>query len=200
MLICKYHSFFLTLQPNVLIGMSKTEVKKYIQSLDRSSLEDLVLDLYSARKEARGFLEYAMCPRDNVEADSCKDIIRKEFFPSRGEPRMRFSVCKQAIRNFRALDPHPELLADVLLYLPECAALCADTYGDLWGAFYDSAHSNFVVAMKYIAKHHLQPQFQSRIEKLLHHTKNSGYGFPDMMFAAYHEYSDATSTLLHAFT
>lgn len=32
--------------------MSKSEVKKYIKSLERSSLEELVMDLYSARKEA----------------------------------------------------------------------------------------------------------------------------------------------------
>ena len=33
--------------------MSKADVKKYIKSLERDSLEELVMDLYSARKEAK---------------------------------------------------------------------------------------------------------------------------------------------------
>lgn len=173
--------------------MSKADVKQYIKSLDRTSLEELVLDMYSARKEAREFFEYAIHPNDTVKADLCKDIILKEFFPSRGEPKTRFSVCRKAIRDFRALDPHPELLADVLLYLPEKAAEFSDTWGDLWEAFYDSAYNNFVVAMKYIQAHDLQPLFQSRIERLLYHTTNAGYAFPDIMHDAYYEYSDGTS-------
>jgi len=172
--------------------MSKTDVKRYIKSLDRSALEELVMDLYSARKEAKDFLEYAIHPNDDVKADLYKDIILKEFFPLRGQPKTRFSVCRKAIRDFRALDPHPELVADVLLYLPEQAAEFADTYGDLWEAFYDSAYSNFVAAMKYIQAHGLQPAFQSRIEQLLHHTESSGYAFPDMMHDAYYEYGDGT--------
>lgn len=173
--------------------MSKTDVKRYINSLDRDALEQLVMDLYSARKEAQEFLEYVIHPNDTVKADLCKDIILKEFFPSRGEPKTRFSVCRKAIRDFRALDPHPELLADVLLYLPEKAAEFSDTWGDLWEAFYDSAYNNFVVAMKYIQAHDLQPLFQSRIERLLYHTTNAGYAFPDIMHDAYYEYSDGTS-------
>ena len=47
--------------------MSKTEVKKYIKSLDRLGLEQLVLDLHSARKEAKEFLDYAVHPNDNAK-------------------------------------------------------------------------------------------------------------------------------------
>ena len=44
--------------------MSKAEVKKYIKSLERGSLEELVMDLYSARKEAKEYLEYVIKPND----------------------------------------------------------------------------------------------------------------------------------------
>lgn len=47
--------------------MSKAEVKKYIRSLDRQGLEQLVLDLYTARKEAKEFLDYAVHPNDNAK-------------------------------------------------------------------------------------------------------------------------------------
>ena len=44
--------------------MSKINVKNYIKSLDRKALEELVMDLYSARKEAKDFLEYVIEPND----------------------------------------------------------------------------------------------------------------------------------------
>ena len=45
--------------------MSKTDVKKYVTSLDKTSLVNLVMELYVARKEAKEFLEYATRPNDN---------------------------------------------------------------------------------------------------------------------------------------
>jgi hypothetical protein len=55
--------------------MSKTEVKKYIKSLDRQGLEQLVLDLYTARKEAKEFLDYAFHPNGNAKYEQFKEII-----------------------------------------------------------------------------------------------------------------------------
>ena len=57
--------------------MSKTEVKKYIKSLDRQGLEQLVLDLYTARKEAKEFLDYAVHPNDFAIVEHFKEIITK---------------------------------------------------------------------------------------------------------------------------
>ena len=73
--------------------MSKAEVKKYIKSLEHGSLEELVMDLYSARKETKEYLEYVIKPNDKGKLEEYREIITKEFFPSRGEPKMRFSVC-----------------------------------------------------------------------------------------------------------
>ena len=170
--------------------MSKTEVKKYIKSLERKSLEELVLDLYSARKEAKEYLEYVIKPDDKGKLEEYREIIRKEFFPSRGEPKMRFSVCRKAVSGFKALDPAPEFLADLMLYIPECASEIANDYGDMWEQFYDASVNNFQAAMKYISQHHLQSLFQNRIDFILKNCESSGYGFPDEMWQIYYDYSD----------
>ena len=73
--------------------MSKAEVKKYIKSLERGSLEELVMDLYSARKEAKEYLEYVIKPNDKGKLEEYREIITKEFFPSRGDAKLCFSVC-----------------------------------------------------------------------------------------------------------
>ena len=120
--------------------MSKAEVKKYIKSLDRQGLEQLVLDLYSARKEDKEFLEYAVHPNDNAKYEQYKKVIKNEFYPKRGDAKLRFSVCKKAVRNFKALNPGPVLLCDLMLYIPECASEIANDWGDLWETFYDTAY------------------------------------------------------------
>ena len=103
---------------------------------------------------------------------------------------MRFSICRKAISEFKSLDPAPEFLADLMLYIPECASEIADNYGDMWEQFYDAAENNFKTAMKYISEHNLQSQFQKRIDIILHNCESSGWGFPDTMWDIYYDYSD----------
>lgn len=170
--------------------MSKTEVKKYIKSLERGSLEELIMDLYSARKEAKEYLEYVVKPNDKGKLEEYRAIITKEFFPKRGEGKMRFSVCRKVVSDFKSLDPAPEFLADLMLYIPECACEIANDWGDLWEQFYDAAENNFDAAMKYISKHHLQSLFQKRIDKILQNCEGSGWGFPDSMWDIYYDYSE----------
>ena len=131
--------------------MSKADVKKYIKSLDKSSLEELVLDLYSARKEAKDYLEYVIKPNDKGKLEEYREVITKEFFPNRGEPKMRFSVCRKAVSEFKSLDPAPEFLADLMLYIPECASEIANDWGDMWEQFYDVSviKSEFITACIY---------------------------------------------------
>jgi hypothetical protein len=69
-------------------------------------LEELVMDLYSARKEAKEYLEYVIKPNDNGKLEEYREIITKEFFPNRGEPMMRFSICRKAISCFPRWDTH----------------------------------------------------------------------------------------------
>ena len=59
--------------------MSKAEVKKYIKSLERDSLEELVMDLYSARKEAKEYLEYVIKPNDKGKLEEYREMISDKW-------------------------------------------------------------------------------------------------------------------------
>ena len=170
--------------------MSKVALKKYLGTLEKSEVIDVVLDLYDARKEAKEYLEYFLNPDEKAKLKEYKAIIRNEFWPKRGDGKCRFSVCKKAITDFRKLHPSPENLADLMLYLVENACEVADAWGDLWESFYDSTESNFEATMKYISKNNLLPKFQKRIDIILHNCESSGWGFPDDMWQIYYDYSD----------
>ena len=80
--------------------MSKIEVKKYINSLDKNTLVKLIMDLYSAHKEIKDILEYTIHPNDNAKLEEYKAIIKQEFYPKRGYGKMRFSVCRKDLIDY----------------------------------------------------------------------------------------------------
>lgn len=166
--------------------MTKTELKKYINSLDRESLEQMILDLYSAQKSVKEYIDYTANPNDKELFEKYKAIIYKEFYPKRGYGKMRFSVCRKAVAEFKKFQPSPELLADLMLSIPEFASEIAKG-SDLWEQFYTATENNFIAAMKFINKEKLLPLFQKRIDKILNNCKSSGYGFPDTMQQIYEE-------------
>ena len=49
--------------------MSKTTIKKLLQSMTKAEIIEVVLELYSARKEARENLEYYACPDENEKLE-----------------------------------------------------------------------------------------------------------------------------------
>lgn len=169
--------------------MSKVALKKYLNTLQKGEIIEMVLDLYDARKEAKEYLEYYLNPDEKEKLKEYKTIILNESFPKRGDRKCRFSVCRKAIADFRKLYPAPENLADLMLYLVENACEAADLWGDLWESFYDSTESNFEATMKFITKNGLLPKFQKRIEAALKNTESSGYGFCDAMPDIYEEYA-----------
>ena len=91
--------------------MSKTTIKKLLQSMTKAEIIEVVLELYSARKEAKEYLEYYACPDENEKLEEYKSIIREEFYPKRRrEPKTRFSVCRKAVADFKKLKPSADVL------------------------------------------------------------------------------------------
>ena len=87
--------------------------------LDRDQIATVLLELYDARKDAREYLEYYVNPDENKMLEKYKSVIAKEFFPSKGRPRARTSVCKKAVKEFITLHPGPGLVVELRLFLLE---------------------------------------------------------------------------------
>ncbi len=68
-------------------------------SMDKSEIIKMVLELYSARKEAKEYLDFYAEPNEGQKLEEYKHIIREEFHPSRNrEPKTRFSVPQGIVR------------------------------------------------------------------------------------------------------
>ena len=122
--------------------MSKTTIKKLLQSMTKDEIIGLVLELYSAKKEAKEYLEYYACPDEEGKLEEYKAIIREEFYPvRRRDPQLRFSVCRKAVADFKNFKPSKNAIAELMVsymewvfQLATSMAPCGKTFITLWKA------------------------------------------------------------------
>ena len=55
--------------------MSKAKLKKYLQTLSKEQVIEVMLELYDARKEAKDYLEFYLTPDSKAELEKCKKAI-----------------------------------------------------------------------------------------------------------------------------
>ncbi len=170
--------------------MSKTELKKHLLSLTKEQIIEQVLGLYDTCKPAKEYFEYFLNPDEKGQFGKYKSIIISEFYPKgkSATPKMRFSVAKKAIADFRRLSPSPELLGDLMLTLPEMACKFTFDFGDMWEQYYTSATTNFELTLKFLQKHNLLEHFQRRCEDCVKYAEPCGYGFADEIKDLFEEY------------
>lgn len=170
--------------------MSKARLKKHLLSLTKEQIIEQILDLYDRGRPAREYFEYWLNPDEKAQFEKYKAIIVNEFYPKgkTANPQTRFSVAKKAIADFRALKPSPELLADLMVTLPEMAFKFTHDYGDMWEQYYTSAANNFEKALEYLYANNLLDQFKLRMEDCLKYARDCEYGFSDEIEDLYSEY------------
>lgn len=158
--------------------------------MSKEHVIEFVLEVYRNNKPTKEYIDYLLNPNEREMLEKYRKVIIEEFYPTKRtlEPKTRFSVCKKAISEFRSLKPDPKLLADLMLTLPEMACRFTNEYGDMWEQFYDSAETNFEIALKYIQKHGLLDVFKLRCQKCVEHASPCGYGFCDAIESIYYEF------------
>ena len=170
--------------------MSKIALKKQLQSLTNEQMIETVLEMYDKLKPVKEYLEYYLNPNEKEMFEKYKTIIVNEFYPKgkTAQPKTRFSVAKKAIADFKALKPSPELLGDLMLTLPEMACKFTCDYGDMWEQYYDSASTNFKIALDFLEKNNLLDNFKVRCENCLKNASHCGYGFEDEILDLFYQY------------
>ena len=117
--------------------MSKAKLKKYLQTLSKEQVIEVMLELYDAWKDAKKYLEFYLAPDSNAELEKCKKAIRQEFFPTRGfSEKPSFTKCQKVISDFQKLKPEPTCIADLMLFYIEQGCEYTVTFGDMWEQYY----------------------------------------------------------------
>ncbi len=103
--------------------MSKTQLKKELLAMSVQQITDMVLELYSARPEAKEYLDFFIKP--DIDAKLEKEMNRT----SRGRNRARSSRIRRFIKDISSLNPGAEAICEIMTFALETA--CA-TGSEQW--------------------------------------------------------------------
>ena len=169
--------------------MSKTALKKHLQALPKERIIETLLDAYTNSPPVKEYFDFYLIPNETEKAEKYKTIIKKEFDLYNPEKAgLKYSVAKKAISEFATFKPSPEVLADVMLTLPEAACEFTYTYGDMEESFYDAAVNNFRRVLIYMEKNGILQKFKQRCANCVKHASPCGYGFADEIEQLFYEY------------
>jgi hypothetical protein len=158
------------------------ELKRFLQQLSKEQLISQVLELTRSFPQVRDFYQTKVRPADDAAVrQKYKQIIEDEFLPARGLGKMRLSVARRAVTDYRKVAASEEGLADLMLFYVEAGVRCTNTYGDINEPFYLSMERMYASALPQIAEHDLTEQFQSRCASVVEKTEGIGWGFHDAL-------------------
>ena len=98
--------------------MSKLQLKKELQAFDAEQLRDMVLDLYTARKDFKEYFDFYLNPDVEKLSAKYRELISKELNRTKrgGYSKARISFIKNQIKEFSSFKPGYEAELDLLCY------------------------------------------------------------------------------------
>lgn len=155
--------------------MSKTQLKKYLKTLDHDQLVQVVLDLYDARKDAKEYLEFYMNPDIEATLEKEKKKLQRNYFTSQGRTKARMSIKEgnEIISDFIKLDAPPEAVAEMLVYHIELLVSRMIMRHIQRQTAWTSAVGMFQKAADYIASYGLERQFARRLSRIINYVKSA---------------------------
>jgi len=150
------------------LKMSKRDLKKYLQELDKSQLEEQIIELYEKFTPIKVYYDFVFNPKEDTLLKESKIKISNEYFPQRtsGKPRrpkMRRSVAQKYIKHFILLGVDSFLIGDVMLYAIEIAQTFSSEKPVKSELFYKSMLSSFEQAVRFMIAKGILEDFKSRI-------------------------------------
>lgn len=96
--------------------MSKAQLKKELATMDADQLRELILDVYSAKKEAKEYFEFFLNPDVKKLTDKVALAIYKEINRSKhGTLVARFSVILNMIKEYESFGVDAEQVLRMML-------------------------------------------------------------------------------------
>ena len=117
-----------------------TAIKRHIKDWDANQLTALLKDLYNSSTANRTFLD-ARIQGDNgggVAIETYRKIIVDQFYPKRGEGKLRLAEARKAIRDYKKATGNMEGTIELFLTYLENGNEFTCEFGDIDGPFYDS--------------------------------------------------------------
>jgi hypothetical protein len=148
--------------------MSKRDLKKYLTELNKTQLEEQIIELYDKFSAVKTYYDFVFNPKEDSLLRECKIKISNEYFPPKTtskarKPKMRRSVAQKYIKHFIVLGVDPFIVCDVMLYAIEIAQTFSAERIIKSELFYKSMFNSFEQAVVYMIANGILEEFKPRI-------------------------------------
>ena len=167
--------------------MGLREVKLELKKLDNETLIKHISELYKKYKPVKEYFDFYINPNESEILKQYKEKVREGFYPKRGD-RLRLSISRKAINDFKKLGTSRDSLADLLLYYVECGVELTNEYGDIDENFYMSVENTYGTALELLSKGDILEKFKDRASIIVDETENIGWGFHDYLSDVFYEH------------
>lgn len=168
---------------------SKSELKKYLHNLSKEQIIEIIINAYQNNKPIKDYFDYFLYPDEEERMKQCRKMIDKKFnFKKNKVSTLHFYDATKTINEFASLNPNPKNLADLMVYLIECACKYTFEPDFINVHFYITIVNYFKETLEFLKNNNLLAEFQQRCLNCVNLTEQYGYGFYDDMIRVYCEY------------
>ena len=168
--------------------LSLTELKQQLIYKSHAELVEEIALLYKKFPLVKEYYQSNLSGDDTEVLNKYRDIIRGEFVMNGNRmPKLRLSVARKAVTDFKKVSSSPYNTADLMLFYVETGVKCMLEFG-MDEPFCNSMESMYETALKHIVKEKLFAIFDSRLKGIIRIARGVGWGIDDQMSCLYEDY------------
>jgi hypothetical protein len=160
-------------------------IRQQIKGWSRPALLALIKDLHDTSAANRDFLQARFQAEDSTGAalEKYRQRIVEQFFPQRGEGKLKLAEARKAIRDYRKATGNIMGTIDLMLTFVENGTDFTRQFGDINEAYYNSLESvmNEMVQLLWKEGAECYPRFRERIRHLESQADQIGWGYGDYL-------------------
>jgi hypothetical protein len=156
--------------------MSKRDLKKYLNELNKEQLEGQIIELYDKFSNVKVYYDFVFNPNEEKLVREAKFKIANEYFPVKGKKsKMRRSVAQKFIKHFISIGVDVFIIADLMLYNIEIAQTFSAEKTIKQELFFKSMLTSFQQAVSFLIEHGIFNEFQSRVVAINDETNHQNW-------------------------
>ncbi|OAS13324.1 DUF6155 family protein [Paenibacillus oryzisoli] len=173
--------------------ISLPELKKQLKTYKPEELVSIIVDCYKSSEDVKKYIHMMLDPEhtENQLFEAAEKKILIQFYPDRGEPKLKFADARKAISEFSKLTNNQVRTIELMIYYVELGVQMTNDYGDMYESFYNSMVSMYQSAVQKIATDDsgaLHRMFREKLIFIMQRAGNVGWGFQEGLADAYYTY------------
>lgn len=168
--------------------MKLTDLKKQLNTMDKTDLIALICRLYKGSKQSQSMIDIELCGNaaDEHLVVECQKQIRAAFFGK----NLSLKAARKVIGDFKKVSRNQENVAELMLTYVECGVEFTNMYGDVDEAFYSSIESvfmDYVTLLNSMEHDGCYKKHAARLARVCYNASDIGWGFSEEIAATYYE-------------